>query len=303
MNRFVKGFILVSLILMSLTLLVGLFIFYKLPSAKSLMATTTDSESGQVISSGVSAVTPLKKDFSSSPVENNSNLTAVVKPAVTNHQITKKTIEDLTSTNQPLSDFCKSLSKAKAGSIPEAELNEAFDSAQSDPRIQATKPLIRYISRLPKMHDLVTDLKQAADRSDDSFVEKAQFYASAYAAFSDVKEHRTDIESILDRSYLFLGLNNLVAKKPELLNDLRVQNFCATTEQLFNEGSPVDFQSEKNHFLSLLQDSGVKPNEIDFNPDYKSNILFNFDGKALSFTGGWLDDLVSPSEPQPELQR
>lgn len=296
MNRFLKGFILTTMILMSLAVLAGIFIFYKLPSAKSLISTALLSQK----STAAIAVTQ-KNDANSlilNPVKNNLKLESISKPVVANRQITKQTIEDLTSSNQPLSDFCKSLPKAKAGAIPEKEFSEAFDSSQLDPRIEAAKPLIRYVFRLSKMHDLVTELSQAAERNDETLVEKAQFYSSAYAAFMDMKDHQTDIESILDRSYLFLGLNNLVAKKPELVNDLRVQNFCAATEQLFNEGTPVDFQSEKNHFLSLLQDSGIKPSEINFNPEYKSNILFNFDGKALTFTGGWLDDLVAPSELQ-----
>ncbi len=299
MSRFFKGFILLSLIFMSLMVVAGLFIFYKLPSARSLIASSTPAEKAYGKPASTVAAPQNKESTAALSIgETNSVSENGVKPPAEDHRMTKKTIEDLTSAKQPLSDFCKSLSKAKAGSIPEQEFAQAFDSTQLDPRIEATKPLIRYVFRLPKMHDLVTELTQAADRSDETLVEKAQFYSSAYAAFTDMKEHQTDIESILDRSYLFLGLNNLVAKKPELVNDLRVQNFCATTEQLFNEGSPVDFQSEKNHFLSLLQDSGVKPNEINFNPEYKSNILFNFDGKALTFTGGWLDDLVKPSELQ-----
>ncbi len=205
-------------------------------------------------------------------------------------------VADLLSQQTPLSDFCASLKNAKDGVFEKAEFGKAFnqslDEEKRDPRIQAVKPMLRYVMRLPKMNDMIQDAQAAVERNDEGFLQKAEFYSKAVLAFREMKEHETDIESVMDRSYLLLGLNKLLAKKPELLNDPRLQNYCGGVELSFNQGRPVDYENEKKDFLKFLDDVGSDPKEIGFDTNYKSNVNFNFSGRSLTFEGGWLEDLV-----------
>lgn len=217
-------------------------------------------------------------------------------------------LEDLTSQQKPISDFCRTLVNAKAGQFNQKEFGEAFklsaESEKQDPRVQAIKPMLRYVTRLPKMTDMIAEAKAAGDRKDEDFFKKAEFYKTAFSAFGEMKEHQQDIESMMDRSYLFLALNNLVAHDFNFKNDVRIQNFCQNVELAFNQSTPVDYEKEKNDFLVFLNTVNVKPKEIGFDPDYKSKIQFNFSGRAMTFEGGWLSDLVkSDVELQADLKK
>ncbi len=215
---------------------------------------------------------------------------------IENSQIKEAMIADMISPQKPLSDFCSSLKNAKSGPFEQEEFGEAFDHSLDedtrDPRIQAVKPMLRYVMRLPKVTDLITEAQAAVGRNDEGFLKKAEFYQKAFSAFTEMTAHKSDIESVMDRSYLLLGLNNLMAAKPDLLKDSRVQNYCGGIELSFNQARPVDFDNEKKEFLNFLSDLKVEPKEIGFNPNYKSKIDLKFTAQTLTFEGGWLSDIV-----------
>lgn len=217
-------------------------------------------------------------------------------------------VADLLSPQKPLSDFCSSLKNAKDGAFEQGEFGEAFNESLNeetrDPRIQAVKPMLRYVMRLPKITDLVQVAQAAVDRNDEGFLKKAEFYSKALQAFGEMKAHKSDIESVMDRSYLLLGLNKLLVKKPELLNDSRLQNYCGGVEMSFNQNRPVDFENEKKDFLNFLNDIGATPSDIGFDPNYQSKVNILFSGRSLTFEGGWLNDLIkSDVDMEADLKR
>lgn len=217
-------------------------------------------------------------------------------------------VSDLLSPQKPLSDFCSSLKNAKDEVFERNEFGDAFnrslDEETRDPRIQAVKPMLRYVLRLPKMTDMIQEAQAAVERNDEGFLKKAEFYSKALMAFGEMKKHKSDIESVMDRSYLLLGLNKLLANKPELIDDPRLRNYCEGVELSFNQLRPVDYEREKQDFLKFLEDVGADADEIGFDPKYKSNVNFNFSGQSLTFEGGWLSDLVkSDVDMEADLKR
>lgn len=301
MNKFFKTIVIGSLVVVAVVFLLIGFAFYKLPSAQSISKVVKQSMPKPPLSGDSSAepkVAPSASSVAAAAVDNKDD--SDDDEDAETAELNEKVFRDLTAPENPLSNFCGSLKNAKTGVFSEQSFNQAFlDSIEpdkQDPRIQAAKPLFRYILRLPKMNQFVAEVEAAVEKDDQGILDKAQFYASAYSAFSEMKEHQVDLESVLDRGYLFIGLNNLIAKKPELVNDPKVQSFCNNTENLFNQSSPVDFDREKKDFLSLLHDSGVQPNDISFNPNYKTKVDLNLDGKALTLQGGWLEDIIKDDQ-------
>lgn len=275
----------------------GIFVFNQLPSVSKIgqflktkhevveTGDSTEEVSVDTESSDNSKVA--SEDIDETEEDSENSKANTIKEAM---------VADLLSPQKPLSDFCSSLKNAKDGVFERAEFGNAFnqslDEEKRDPRIQAVKPMLRYVMRLPKMTDMIQEAQAAVDRHDEDFLQKAEFYSKALLAFTEMKEHQSDIESVMDRSYLLLGINKLLAKKPELLNDSRVQNYCGGVELSFNQGRVVDFENEKKDFLKFLEDVNVSPKEIGFDSDYKSKVQFDFSGKSLTFEGGWLSDLV-----------
>lgn len=302
MNKFLKAIVGGSFVLVAIVFVVLGFIFYRLPSAKSLskvvqknVTSSTKDEFFQPV-----PVAPPAKLKESTPASISSTTEA---DSAADAALGEKVFRDLTAPENPLSNFCGSLKNAKTGEFSQDGFEDAFlnsvDPETQDPRIQAAKPLFRYILRLPKMNQFVSEIEQAANKKDQGLLDKAQFYASAFSAFSEMKHHQTDLESVLDRGYIFIGLNNLVAKKPELLNDPKVQSFCDNTEALFNQSTPVDFDREKIDFLNLVKESGLRPQDIAFDPQYKSKVDLRLDGNALTLDGGWLEDLIKEDQTIP----
>lgn len=205
-------------------------------------------------------------------------------------------LEDLINPNRPLSNFCSSLRNAKASAMTEQETNRAFqlslDEATADPRAQALKPLFRYILRIPQMQDLISEVNMAAaaGQTEESFTQKAAFYAKVVAAFAAMNTHKSDFEAIADRSYLYFNLNKAVALKPELASDERLKKFCDDTEHAFNTNQSVEFEQEKKNFERLLAELNVDQKSIGYNPDYKTVFEIKRDEKSMRLDGGWIEE-------------
>lgn len=294
----------ISLALMVIIVGVAGFIFYKLPSAGSFSkivrpnrVKTTDSENSKPIE-------VIERTQNPSTASSLDTGTAATDPDAANdakEAMKERAYEDLISASVPLSNFCGSLKNAKTGTFSEDEFSQAFERStvpeNQDPRIQAAKPAIRFLLRLPTVSRLISEVEAADDiENEQDLVAKAKFYALAYSAFGEMKQHQSEIESALDRGYLYMGLNNLVAKKPELANDPKIQSYCSSAETSFNQASTLDFDREKKDFLSLLAESGVGAKDIGFDPSYKTNIDLKLENNSLTMHGGWLEDLIKEDD-------
>jgi len=220
--------------------------------------------------------------------------------------LTDEGIDDLMDPSKPMSDFCKNLKFSNFGKMKIQEFDQSFKESfkedhQADARIEAVKPLIRSMFRQPRMQELIQEAMNAEAMADagqtESFWNKAAFYSKAALAFQEMLAKKSEFEAIGDRSYIFIKLNDLVAKRPDLLNDQRVTKICDDTERAFNVGDPVQFDQEKRNFERVLAETGVNANEINYDPNYKTKFDIQFDGDSLTLKGGWLEDIVEEAPP------
>jgi hypothetical protein len=212
-------------------------------------------------------------------------------------KLTEVLVDDLISSEKPISDFCTSLAKANDKVFNnKKEFRQAFKQSinedQRDPRIQALKPVARFVLRLPHVAEMTRVAQSAVEQNDKSFLKKTEFYGYALVAFVELKQHTKEIEDMMDRSYLLYGLNKLVAKNPDVLKDPRLHQYCDKVETAFNQSRPIDFESERKEFLNFLEEVNATPNEINFNPSYKSELKFQMTRKKIQFEGGWVNDLI-----------
>ncbi len=279
------------------------FIIYSLPSSKSLSKAFSSKSNKTEIQSqtaGVASLDYTLKNSDKSEKINSSDVSSADQ--TTSAGFKKKSLDYLMDPNIPLSDFCQSLKNAKSGVMKAAEFNSEFqksttDDNWSDTRVAAMLPLFRTIFREPKMKDLILEVKSAVENKEENFWQKAAFYSRAALAFQAMVNNKPELEAVSDRSYLFLKMNDLISKKPELLNNEILQKFCADTESAFNTNQPVLFEQEKKSFERILQELGVNPEEIKYDPNYKTKFVIDFDGKSLQLNGGWLEDLIQSEKP------
>ena len=95
-------------------------------------------------------------------------------------------------------------------------------------------------------------------------------------------------------------MNELVSKRPELLNDDRLLKFCNETENAFNTNQPVEFDQEKKNFERILSELNATAADAKYDPNYKTKFDIVYDGKSLQLNGGWLEEMFpnKPTDPQ-----
>jgi hypothetical protein len=283
------------------------FIIYALPSANKIGQSLSNSEKSspmtepkmvEIVSGDQTQAPQASTEASSQAQSQDPSAQARTEKKMS---IDRRGLDQLINPEIPLSDFCPSLSRSKSGALNAADFNAEFqkslNSQDADPRIQAIKPLFRTLFREPRMQELIEDAQSAIENKDENFWEKAAFYSKAALAFQAMLANKSELEAVSDRSYLFFKMNELIAQRPELLNDQRLQKFCEETENAFNTDQPVEFLQEKKNFERILDELGVSQEAIKYKPDYKTEFDILFDGNSLQLKGGWLEDFFSSAKP------
>ncbi|MBC7742087.1 MAG: hypothetical protein H7061_07815 [Bdellovibrionaceae bacterium] len=306
MQKVFKVLLIIAMAVATLVAITLVVIFVKLPSVASIgqalgkkkPVTSTAAPRRPEVTARADSADP-------SAAVPAGDLPHAAPPATTEEQKAAKQamLTDILSNDKPLSDFCRSLKNANANSFTsndqiDAALLESSLNEDKDPRIQALKPTFRYIMRLPKMNELLRQAEIASETGDESLFEKADFYAKAFAAFSEIKDHKGDLEALMDRSYFYVKLNKLVAERPELFNDARVQNYCGNVELAFNQSQNVSLDRERTEFLGLLRDLNVSPDSVGYDPNYKTQIEFEMSARNISLNGNsWLNEIFKAEAP------
>ncbi len=300
-NKILKIFLILGVLFFLIVGGVFAFIIYSLPSAKKIGSAFAESKSANKIDAKNEksmAVNNLQSNDQTAAKSESSDISQQEQTAKEKKiEHSRKALLNLTDPDIPLSDFCLSLKNAKSGSMNATEFNDELQKSTDDikdsgPRIQAMKPLLRTIFREPKMKELILEAQTAVENKEENFWQKAAFYSKAAMAFQALIANKSELESVSDRSYLFYKMNNLVSARPELLNDDRLQKFCADTENAFNTNQPVQFDQEKKNFERILAELGVKPAEIKYDPNYKTKYDFVMNSNAMKMNGGWLEEMV-----------
>lgn len=313
MKKAVQIILVTMLILFFVVTGVVAFFIHSLPSMKSVSQMLSPSSQKPAVASSAAAV-QTKNEISSSvstdttplsPADSAAN--ASTSQSGDSSRLDRTGIDSLTDPNTPLVDFCQHLGRAQSGAMVPSEFNKAFKESLSgqsyDPRIQAMQPLLKSIFRQPRLQELLYEAQAATESGDENFWQKAAFYSKAALAFQEMISNKKDFEAIGDRTYLMLKMNDLMARKPDLLKDSRWMDYCQSNERSLNQLEFFSFETEKSNFLRLLSESGVSAADIGFNQQYRTVFDILFDGKSLQLKGGWLEELIKPPTPSSDLEK
>jgi hypothetical protein len=208
-------------------------------------------------------------------------------PTPTASFVFKKEIIAKLESSSKLSSVCESISKMDRKQnepIPMEKLSERFEDSvfdrSADPTFESLKPILKYVLRKPALRGLVFQ----KDDSNPSQSTSDQIYEK-YKALAD---NRSQLESIMDQSYLLLMLGRSVDVKPELASDPDVENYCYAIEAKLNNLSKVDFGAQKQAFGEFLKIAGIDPGLIGFDPGYKTDLHIEMDGTSYSYNLGWI---------------
>lgn len=325
-NKILKSLLILGILFVLFVGAVLTFIVYSLPSAHKISEAISGSKkpTTEVKPTATTSVQAQNQTVQSTAIS--EDVTQATNPKNPEANQTRKSdFEDLINPDVPLSNFCRSLRNPNAKILNTAEFDAEFKKSEknaanlagntnantntntntnsdeqinSDPRIESMKPLFRTIFREPTMKELLMEAKSAVDNKDENFWQKAAFYSKAVVAFQAMLANKSELEAVSDRSYLFIKMNELMAKHPELKDDQRIMKFCSDTEDAFNTMKPVQFDEEKKNFERLLQEVGVKPVDIKYDANYKTKYEFSFTGRSMQMSGGWLETAFAKEKPE-----
>ena len=275
-------------------------IFYYLPSAQQLSGYFKKEKTTQTASTETSTinktVTATASNDLTSAVTSQDLSTAVPQQNPVDRVKEFEKLKEFIDEKTPALDYCNKLSQAKSGPISTINKNDSDE----DLRLEAIKPFFKTLLKQPETQKLLymviqeeAYLIQSPESKSEGLFEKAIFYKQAYSAFSEMKENLPEYESVVDRSYLMYKLNDLLVFRPELQNDPRIMKFCEDNEYQSNSYAPVDFQAEKQVFERLIQELGVDPKAIEYDPKYKTTLDLKFSGDNLQISGGWINEILA----------
>ncbi len=118
----------------------------------------------------------------------------------------------------------------------------------------------------------------------ESFLKKIGFYSRVTAAMAGLYAKKENFEYIANRSHHLGVLAKLAHLKPELRSDPRVYNACDRMAQSLTQGEIVDIVEEREEILELIRDSGLTPEQLEFDPASFIQFKINSSDKGINFS-------------------
>lgn len=289
----------IGLCLLFVAAFIGLILL--LPSASQIKSSFTASKSSTPFEEVKSNVEVTADQNGEAAPANSASVSET--PAKSENSL--KELEDLMDERKPLSEACHTLRNIgvkQAGAVSPSDLGKRLQDSMldksSDPLVESLKPVLKLTLQQPHMKVLIQQVMDAPPGEQNSLMDKKDFYYSAYQAYQEMTANKTNMESVLDRSYLTMMFGRLLEVRPELANDPQVLSYCETVEKQLNEGQSPNFGEEKKAFADFLQEVKVDPKQIGFDSSYQTKLQVDFGKNGLHFKGGWLDEAFSKAETQ-----
>lgn len=216
------------------------------------------------------------------------------------------TLEEFINPNKPLIQFCENLSSATSSSFWDKGTGTQFGQYMSehmldekkDPYLETILPALKYAMRGEQMGKLFDMVKMADERKEEGFFDKAEFYTQMAFAVNEVRSRKEKTEQLVDRTYLLFTLANAVKKKPELLSDPGTLDFCNRVQRSILEEGSDDIEANKRSLDDFLHFAGLKNEDVDYDPNYKTALQISSSNNSIQFSGGWIDKYIE--DPVPE---
>lgn len=208
--------------------------------------------------------------------------------------------EDFMDPRRPLVDTCRIMERAPSSEfLKDARHASAryffshLAEENRDPLSETAAPVFREIFRTPGMRQVLETILQSEEHRDPSLLKKAEFYYQIYKAGSELKENVEDINRVLQQSYNLHVLMKAVAKKPELAKDPRVISFCEDLQKDLNTSALIDADAAAQEMVGLLETHGVKPAELNYDPQYRSHIDLSLANTQIQLNDSWVAQIFA----------
>jgi hypothetical protein len=154
---------------------------------------------------------------------------------------------------------------------------------------------IEYTLKNDAVRELVDIAKNAADRGDTGFVQKAQFYAQAVRATASIMSSRNELEVISADSYQLYALARAAALKPEIIEDAEMGDLCRGIERSAVDGLNRDRAFDRDRMSRLIAKHGITNESIGYDPLMSTRLSVVSTEGGLHVRMPWLESIFKTS--------
>lgn len=152
----------------------------------------------------------------------------------------------------------------------------------------AVRPLLEEIFSYEK--DLPQDKVEK-----ESFLQKVGFYGRLTTAVAGLYSKKDYFEHLSNRSIHLGVLTRIAHAKPQMRTDPRLNQLCQEMSQSLADGARVDIGREREEILTLIDEAGLTPEQVDFDPSAFVKFKIKSDHDQLQFSLTDKDEESSPS--------
>jgi hypothetical protein len=218
--------------------------------------------------------------------------------------------EDFANERRPMVEVCRHLPERKSAYAENQNENSSADyffkalssEENRDPLIEAAAPFLRYIFRAPGMGEVIKSIKEAEDTNDPGILKKAELYRHLFRAATFLKDHTTDINQLIQKSYNLHMLTKAVALNPQLARDGDTLDFCEQMEKNINENGEYNADDQANEMLNFLSLNHIDPKTIGFDHAYRAKVQTSFTGNSLNLSDPWFESFFK-KDIQEKMQK
>jgi hypothetical protein len=261
-----------------------LFTLSKLPSPGEIQQALNKDDAGEASQGKRLVPNPEKRSISSNPQDQNQPHPKSSESAQSNQPQNDLQAKGRTLLrklmDQPPSELrvCDKLANAP-GTRPPKGIEEAMgaalnEGAEENPYIESLQAPLGFMLQRPAVKNVfeeIFSLPQEKDRP-EGFLEKIGFYGRLAAATADLVANRGTFEMISDRAYHLYILSRLVNKRPDLLGNPLMRDFCQHVQSNIADPDEESFAEERQALLELIEDSNLEPKDLDFDPQARTQI-------------------------------
>ncbi|WP_295904774.1 hypothetical protein [uncultured Bdellovibrio sp.] len=299
-----------SISLAVIVLILGGLLFWglsKLPSAFDIKQSLTPPalKKSSVASASQTAAAVENKEAATEEVDTNQTEANPAQQASTPKEklasdTAKVLLEDFADPRKPMIEGCRNLAQASESHFlrdPEnASAKYFFESLaqdKKDPLVETAAPILRYIFRAPGMQSVVEMIMKAEETKDVGILKKAEFYYEIYRAGDFLKDHKDDMDVILQKTYNLHHLAKAVAQKPALAKDAATLTFCEDMEKNVTDDGVYNADEASKEMLKFLGDAGIDPKSIGYDPNYRSKVKLNLSNSQVTINDTWVVKLFA----------
>ncbi len=291
------------LIWLVLSVALSLFIISRLPSQRQLARKMSHAETAVPVSAD--PVPALKAPAPSPGVAvvavNSPSPNPSASPAPTKAERAKELKLMLALIDEDPRDtrVCNQLGQSAAGArlaqAPAAEehysFEDLFGADRSDSLLEAYRMPARAIFQEPAVSDLIRevgsygaeiDAKSETER--EGFLSKVGFYARVARAGATLVANRRKYEELGDRATHLSVIAKMAMANPKLRDDSRIMDFCRKIQGDDSPPTPENLRAERQELLSFLESAGMKPKDVDFDPEEWTKFSVKQTGGQLSIS-------------------